>query len=214
MLQDMWDGTHVGYSTTMADSDEKYEVKNVVYDSWVDTPPVYTMTGLYTVDAALSKVEISSIDSKMYLDDDTLQACQTCPSNAISLQGSTKASDCTIISNNRTIISNNSTIISNNSTIISNNSTIISNNRTKSSNCTGGSFEEIGVLNPFEAFRTYSSVFAGHSYSQLDSFHYSASWVAGSNSHGQWMEIDASEPMLQEQCMGGRPVASTRLDLM
>ena len=97
ILQELWDGTYPGYVTTIASQQGVYEMKNVVYNSWIDTPPVYTMAGLYTVDTALSEAEISGIASKMYLGNDTVQMCQTCPSNTVSLQGSTAVANCTSI---------------------------------------------------------------------------------------------------------------------
>jgi len=54
-----------------------------------------SIAGLYAVDPALSEAEISSIISKMYQGEDTLQTCQTCLSNGISLQGSTSVTNCT-----------------------------------------------------------------------------------------------------------------------
>jgi len=53
-----------------------------------------SIAGLYAVDAALSEAEISSIISKMYQGEDTLQACQTCQGSSVSLQGSTSEADC------------------------------------------------------------------------------------------------------------------------
>ena len=61
--------------------------------------------------------------------------------------------------------------------------------------CPAGSYEETHLLNPSEASRTYSSVLSSHEFSQLDSLHHSLAWIAGTNTQGQWMEIDASEPM-------------------
>ena len=94
MLQDMWDGTYLGYNTHIQGQDVGYDVSDVVYDSWIDTPSVYTMAGLYTVDTTLSEAEISSIASKI-LGDTTLQTCQACPNNTSSPQGSTAVTACT-----------------------------------------------------------------------------------------------------------------------
>jgi len=53
-----------------------------------------SIAGLHTVDAVLSEAEISSIIGKIYMSDDTLQTCQTCPANTMSLQGSAPAIGC------------------------------------------------------------------------------------------------------------------------
>jgi len=69
--------TYVGRSSSAADA---YSQLNVA--------------GLYAVDALLSEAEISKITSRMYRGDDSLEVCQTCPSNSLSLQGSMSAADC------------------------------------------------------------------------------------------------------------------------
>ena len=61
--------------------------------------------------------------------------------------------------------------------------------------CPAGSYEETRLLNPSEDSRTYSSVLSVHKFSQLDSLHNEVAWIAGTNTQGQWMEIDASEPI-------------------
>jgi len=53
-----------------------------------------SIAGLYAVDAFLSETEILKISNSMYMGEDTLQSCQTCPNNAVSAQGSTDASAC------------------------------------------------------------------------------------------------------------------------
>ena len=196
MLQDMWDGTFQGLTTKMAYGAGRYEVKHVEFNAWFDTPPVYTMVGLYTVDAALSEAEISSITSKMYLGDDTLHACQTCPSNAISLQGSTSVANCTLGCpagqfESVSVVSNDNLC----QTCPANAVSLEGSTSVDACQCQPDTYEETRVLNPSEASRTYSSVASDHRYSQLHSLHYSAAWVAGTNTQGQWMEIDASEPM-------------------
>jgi len=196
MLQDMWDGTFQGLTTKMAYGAGRYEVKHVEFNAWFDTPPVYTMVGLYTVDAALSEAEISSITSKMYLGDDTLHACQTCPSNAISLQGSTSVANCTLGCpagqfESVSVVSNDNLC----QTCPANAVSLEGSTSVDACQCQADTYEETRVLNPSEASRTYSSVVSDHCYSQLHLLHYSAAWVAGTNTQGQWMEIDASEPM-------------------
>jgi len=53
-----------------------------------------SIAGLYAVDQLLSDSEISKITSEMYQGEDTLQACETCPANTWSLQGSMSVADC------------------------------------------------------------------------------------------------------------------------
>ena len=53
-----------------------------------------SIAGLYAVDQLLSEAEIFKITSKMYQGGDTLQACETCPADTLSLQGSTSETDC------------------------------------------------------------------------------------------------------------------------
>ena len=63
--------------------------------------------------------------------------------------------------------------------------------------CPAGSYEEIQVLNPQHAQRTYSSLWGAQDLygSMLDDLSNGVSWCAATNVAGQWMEIDAGEPM-------------------
>jgi len=55
-----------------------------------------SIAGLYAVDELLSEAEIAKITSRMYSGEDTIQACETCPVNTLSLQGSTSVEECTL----------------------------------------------------------------------------------------------------------------------
>jgi hypothetical protein len=55
-----------------------------------------SIAGLYAVDELLSEAEIAKITSRMYSGEDTIQACETCPVNTLSLQGSTSVANCTL----------------------------------------------------------------------------------------------------------------------
>jgi len=65
--------------------------------------------------------------------------------------------------------------------------------------CRAGGFGETGVLNPGETARRYSSSLTVHHYSELDTLFYTQTWIAGTNTVGEWMQIDAGAPM---QIMG------------
>jgi len=62
--------------------------------------------------------------------------------------------------------------------------------------CQAGTFEETHVLNPLYPQRSYSSINGNNLFhSLLDDIHSSTGWAASVNSQGQWMYIDAGEPM-------------------
>jgi len=83
-------------STTCATARTDRIVSNtsVGKSNWgVDPYSSVSIAGLYAVDQLLSEAEIAKITSKMYQGEDTLQACQMCPANTLSLQGSRSVAD-------------------------------------------------------------------------------------------------------------------------
>ena len=78
--------------------DRRVSQTYVGMSNWPDDPSSLqgSIAGLYTVDQLLSDEEIAMVTSRVYNGSDTIQACETCPVNKLSVQGSTSEADCTL----------------------------------------------------------------------------------------------------------------------